>query len=168
MSLSSQPRAPPSPANTPHTLTTTLTAYKPSSTNTGPCRDIKTVFPGTNTGIPIIKARQLQDCLVFITGIPILVQWHPYIKTAPRILLTELDQHNQTSTTELHCTVWTRIFWSIFFILNWISNDFFPEVPIPHTPVNVSCDMYLPLRALLSWQLYARYNGKLNTTNDKK
>ena len=47
----------------------------------GPCLNIKTVFPGM--GIPMLKIRRLRDRLIFNMGIPILVRWHLYIETPP-------------------------------------------------------------------------------------
>ena len=40
-------------------------------------------FPGM--GIPMLKIRRSQHCLIFNMGIPILVRWHLYIETAPRV-----------------------------------------------------------------------------------
>ena len=34
-------------------------------------------------GIPMLKIRRPQDCLIFNMGIPILVRWHLYIEMAP-------------------------------------------------------------------------------------
>ena len=53
---------------------------------TGPCLNIKTVFPGI--GIPMIKIRRLwdcHDCLIFIMS-PMLVRRLYYVKTAPVII----------------------------------------------------------------------------------
>ena len=58
----------------------------------GPRLNIKTVFPGI--GISMLKIRQLQDCLIFNMGIPILVKQHLYIEMAPRMWLCSSWIHN--------------------------------------------------------------------------
>ena len=47
----------------------------------GPCLNIKTVFPGM--GIPMLKIRLSHDHLIFNMVIPILVRWHHYIEMDP-------------------------------------------------------------------------------------
>ena len=51
-------------------------------TQSGPCQNIKTVFP--SIGIPMLKIRRSQHSLIFNVGIPILVRRYLYTETAPR------------------------------------------------------------------------------------
>ena len=44
----------------------------PSCARTGPCLNIKTVFPGM--GIPMLEIKRSHDRLIFNMGIPILVR----------------------------------------------------------------------------------------------
>ena len=47
------------------------------------CFNIKTVFP--SMGIPMLKIRQLWDCLIFNIRIPTLVRLHLYTETPPLV-----------------------------------------------------------------------------------
>ena len=51
----------------------------------GPCFNIKTIFPGVR--IPIIKIRRSCDCLIFIMGIPILytLRRYCYVETTCKL-----------------------------------------------------------------------------------
>ena len=47
-------------------------------------------------GIPMLKMRRSQDCLMFNMGIPILVRQHFYIETAPRRVDMPHDEFNNS------------------------------------------------------------------------
>ena len=58
--------------------------------------NIKTFFPGM--GIPMLKIRQSQECLIFNMWIPLLVRRHLYIETGPRLPAdTVLTQYKRTN-----------------------------------------------------------------------
>ena len=54
----------------------------------GSCLDIKTAFSGI--GISTLQIRWSRDCLIFITGILILIRRHVCIEMAPRFLTCQM------------------------------------------------------------------------------
>ena len=66
----------------------------------------KNIFPCT--GVPIVKIRQLGDCLIFIIRMTILVRWHLYIETTPILyyLWSGWVKKWQKNTHSSYGTIW--------------------------------------------------------------
>ena len=46
-------------------------------------QDLNIMTTFLDIGIPIIKLRQSYDCLIFMTGSPVLVKWYLHVETSP-------------------------------------------------------------------------------------
>ena len=105
----------------------------------GPCLNIKTIFPGM--GIPMLKIRQSWDRLIFNMGIPILVRWHLYLTRPP-------DLHNGISYLDSEA-LWHQTPW----ISRVMACCLFSAKPIPESMMTY-CH-HNTLRNTFQWNVFA-------------